>query len=82
MTVSIPSYHTLRFDPHVAHTAHNVVARLQTVFQGYHFNRIGRVMRTQDQVTVSTFDILIVQVQPLRTAYMLLSPFRYGVSEL
>ena len=56
--VSHLSYYTLGFDPHVAHTAHNVVAGLLAVFQGYYFNRVGGVVRTQDQVAVRSFDIL------------------------
>ena len=48
----------LSFNPHVAHTAHDVVAGLLAVFQGYYFNRVGRVVRTQDQVAVHTLDIL------------------------
>src|ERR1700674_3479202 len=49
--------YTLRFDPHVAHAANDIVSGLLVVFQSYYFNRVGGIMRTQDQVTIRGFDI-------------------------
>jgi hypothetical protein len=51
-----PTY-TLRFDPHVANAANDIVSGLLAVFQGYYFNRAGGVVRAQNQVTVRSFEI-------------------------
>src|SRR4029077_197631 len=49
--------YALRFDSHVAHAANDIVSWLLAVFQGYYFNRVGGIVRTQDQVTICGFDI-------------------------
>src|SRR6266849_8745860 len=51
------TFYTLRFDPHVAHAAYDVVSGFLTAYHGYYFNRAGGIVGTQDQVTVRGFDI-------------------------
>ena len=75
--------YALRFDPNVAHAAHDMVSGLLAVFQGYYFNRVRGIVGTHDQVAFCSFDVPDDASAVFRYGvYMLLSLLRYGVSEL
>jgi hypothetical protein len=72
----------LGLNPNVADSADEVVSRSLSMLKGNYFNRMGAVVRPQDQVPVHRFNVLNRASPSLRTAYTLVSPLRYGARAL